>query len=75
MLNSVSRMWLVGVWFVALAVVIACSVAAGAGLSTSALVLALGVAPVGVMLLIGFGASPPTVAEILHSVNAKDDRW
>lgn len=67
MLNDVSRRWLAGgVWFGTLAAIIACSVALGASLSTSALLLVLGVAPAGVMLLVGFGAPPPTVAEILH---------
>jgi hypothetical protein len=34
----------------------------------------MGIAPVIVMLLIGAGAPPPTVAELLHAVNTKDRR-
>jgi hypothetical protein len=73
--NHVSRTWLVGgVWLAALAIIIAWSVAMGARLSTSALLLVIGVAPAIVMVLIGAGAPSPTVAEILHSVNTKDSR-
>jgi multisubunit Na+/H+ antiporter MnhG subunit len=74
MLNTVSRSWLIGGWFATLAVVVAFSVASGASLSTSALLLAIGLAPPVVMRLIGAGAPSPTVAEILHSVDAKDGR-
>lgn len=74
MLNKVSRTRLLGGWFAAVAVIVAWSVAMGASLSTSALLLVMGIAPVVVMVLIGAGAPPPTVAEILHSENAKDGR-
>ena len=75
MLNSASGMWLLGaVWFATLAVIIAGSVAIGARLSTSAFLLVIGVAPAVVVWLIAAGAPSPTVAEILHSVNAKDGR-
>ena len=50
------------------------SVALGATLTTSVVLLALGVAPVCVMLLIGFGAPPPTVAELLYAVDTNDGR-
>ena len=75
MLNDVSRTWLVGgVWFATFAVIIACSVAMGATLSTSALMLMAGVAPAVVMVLTGFREPTLTGAEILHSANAKDGR-
>ena len=75
MLNWVSRLWLVGsIWFAALVGVIATSVAMGAAVSTSALLLVLGAAPAFVMVLIRAGAPSPTVAEILHAVNADDRR-
>jgi hypothetical protein len=46
-----------------------------ARLSTTALLLVVGVAPAIIMFLIQAGAAPPTVAEILYAaVNAKDDR-
>jgi hypothetical protein len=75
MLNWVSRLWLVGsIWSVTLAGLIATSVAMGATLSTSALLFVLGVAPAVVIVLIRGGAPSPTVAEILHTVNADDRR-
>jgi hypothetical protein len=74
MLNNVSRKLLLGAWFATLAVIVAVSVAMDARLSTSMLILLMGLAPVVVMALIGAGAPSPTVAEILHSVNAKDGR-
>ena len=74
MLKSVSRTRLLGGWFAAVAVIVAWSVAMDARLSTSILLLLLGVAPVVVMVLIGPSAPSPTVAEILHSVNTKDGR-
>ena len=42
--------------------------------SRRVVLLALGVAPVCVMLLIGFGAPPPTVAELLYAVHTSDGR-
>jgi hypothetical protein len=70
MLNTASRTWLVGgVWLATLALVIAGSVAMGARISTTALLLALSVAPAGIILLIGLGAPPPTVAEVLYTVH------
>jgi hypothetical protein len=74
MLKSISPTWLLGGWCAAVAVIIAWSVAMDARLSTSALLFVIGVAPVAVMVLIRAGAPSPTVAEILHSVNAKDVR-
>ena len=75
MLNWVSRLWLVGgIWSVALTGVIAISVAKGAALSTTALLFVPVAAPAAVIVLIRAGAPPPTVAEILHSVNADNRR-
>ena len=75
MLKKVSLTRLLGGWFAAVAVIVAWSVAMDARLSTSALLLLIGVAPAVVMVLIRAGAAPsPTVAEILHAVNAKDGR-
>ncbi len=75
MLKNVTRTGLVGgVWFATLAVIVGSSVAMGATLSTSALLLAMGVLPAIIMMLLKAGAPSPTVAEILHSVDAKDGR-
>src|SRR5262249_45715168 len=74
MWKSLSPTWLLGGWFAAVAVIVAWSVALDARLSTSALLLLIGVAPAVVMVLIGPSAPAPTVAEILHSVNTTDGR-
>jgi hypothetical protein len=74
MLNTVTPTWLLGGWSVAVAVMVACGVALDARLSTVALLLAIGVGPAAVMLLIRAGAPSPTVAEILHSANREDGR-
>jgi hypothetical protein len=74
MLNTVSRVWIVGgVWSAALAGLIATSMAMGARFSTSALLFVIGAAPAAVMILIRAGAPSPSVTEILHSVNADND--
>ncbi len=76
MLNTISRSWLLGgTWLAAVAVIVASSVAIGARVSTSVLLLAVCTVPAGVVLLIGLGAPSPTVAELLYTVNnRKDDR-
>ena len=72
MVNVGLRSLIVGGWITALAAIVAISVAMQANVSTTALLLALGVAPALVMLLMAAGAPPPTVAEILHAVETKD---
>ena len=74
MLNNISRSWVIGSWCTTLAIIIAISVAIGASPSTSVLLLVMGVAPAIVMALIGGNGPSQTVAEILHSVDAKDGR-
>jgi hypothetical protein len=75
MLNAITRAWLVGgLWFATLAIIVASSVAMDAKLSTSALLLIVGVAPAIVVLLLGGLRPSPTVAEILHTVNTTDGR-
>ena len=76
MLKETSRTRLVGFWFVAVAVLIA-SLIAGVNItiSTAALLLTLCLVPPAIMLLIWHGAAPPTVAELLYTVNKqKEDR-
>jgi hypothetical protein len=74
MLNHKSRMWIVGgAWVAAMATIVAYSVAVGARLSTSALLLVICAVPMGVALLIGFGAPSPTVAELLYVVDTKKE--
>jgi hypothetical protein len=75
MLNNVIPKWLLGAWFAGVAAIVASSVRMDARISTTALLLVVGVAPAIIMFLIQAGAAPPTVAEILYAaVNAKDKR-
>jgi hypothetical protein len=68
------RSLLVG-WFAVVGILVVWSMAVDASLSTTLLLLALGVAPAIVSLLIESGAPPPTVAELLlYAVNTKDRR-
>ena len=74
MSNNESRIALIGgCWLAMVAMIVAFSVAAGASLSTSALLFVLCVMPMGVAMLIGFGAPSPTVAEVLHAVHTRTD--
>ncbi|HEV3059087.1 MAG TPA: hypothetical protein VGY48_12625 [Vicinamibacterales bacterium] len=74
MVSTAARTWLLGSgWLATLVVIVASSVAMGARLSTSAFLLVVCAVPMGVMLLIGLSAPSPTVAEILYSVNNKQD--
>jgi len=71
-MNNEARMRLLsGLWLAVVAVAVVSSMALGARLSTSALLLVLGVAPVAIGLLIGVGVPRPTVAEVLHAVNTR----
>ena len=74
MLTPVFRSWLIGGWLAVVALTVVVSVAMDAKLSTTAFLLALGVAPALVIMLIAGGASAPTVAQILHSVDTKEGR-
>jgi hypothetical protein len=74
MLKGNSQMWLLGGWFLAVAFIVAWSVGLNARLSTTALLLAIGLAPAVVMLILRAGAPSPSVAEILRAVDAKGGR-
>ena len=71
MLKEISRTRLVGFWFVAVAVIIAWVVATGVhiAISTTALLLTMCLVPPAIVLLVWRGAPPPTVGELLYSVN------
>ncbi len=74
MLNVAFRSpWLIGAWFAAVALIVAASMAMGANLSTTALLIALGIAPAIVVALLAHGEPAPSVAQILYSVE-KDGR-
>ena len=69
-----SAAWLLVGWLLAVALIVAWSVAVDATLATSALLCVVGAAPPIVAVLIGLGGPSPTVAEILHSVHSEDGR-
>jgi hypothetical protein len=76
MLNVVFKSpWLiVGPWIAALAVTVAASTAMGANLSTTALLLALGIAPAIVIALLANGEPSRSVAQVLYAVETNDGR-
>ena len=75
MLNKGFRVsWLTGGWMAVVAIIVAMSMAMGAKISTTALLLALGVAPGIVIALLAQSAPSPSVADILHSVEKNDRR-
>ena len=75
MLKEISRNRLVGLWFAAVAVVVAAVVAMGVDVarSTSALLLTLAFVPPGIMLVL-WRAPAPTVGEILYAANTAKER-
>ena len=74
MMTLVSRNALIGGWCAMVAVLLAFSVVMGASVSTSALLLALGLAGPVIIVLIGGGAPSQTVAEMIRSTDTKSDR-
>lgn len=75
MSHNVIPKWLLGAWFAAVAAVVASSLTMDARLSTSVLLLVVGVAPAVIMYLIQAGAAAPTVAEILYAAtHTREDR-
>ena len=65
---------LITAWGVSVMLIVAGSVAVGAHLSTTAILLVLGIAPAIVVAMLAHGQPSPSVAQILNSVEAKDDR-
>jgi len=72
MLKNISRARVIGLWLAAVAVLTTALVTfdAKAAISFAPLLLTLALGPPAVLLLVWRGAPPPTVAELLHSVNA-----
>jgi UPF0716 family protein affecting phage T7 exclusion len=71
MLNDMTRNRLVGLWFAAVAVVIASVVAIGVnvGVSTTALLLMLSLVPPGIILALWRSGPRQTIGEILYTAN------
>ena len=67
--------WLiVGPWIAALALTVAASTAMGANLSTTALLLAFGLAPAIVIARLAHRELSPSVAQVRYAVETKDRR-
>ena len=71
MVKGISRTRLMGFWFVAVSIMIASVRATGADIpiNTATLLLAVCLMPPAVVLLVWRGGPPPTISEILYSVN------
>lgn len=76
MLKSLSHARVIVAWAVVVSIALAGSLVAGAAASPSTwvLLLCLCLAPPVLSLVIWRGAPPATVAEILHTANAHEDR-
>jgi hypothetical protein len=76
MLRNTNRNRLVGLWFAAVAVLIASVVVMGVnvGATTTALLLTLSLVPPGIIVALWPRAVPQTVGEILYAVNTRTER-
>jgi len=74
MLKGISRTRLVSVWFLAVAVIVAWVVASGVNIaiSSAALFLTMCLVPPAIVLLV-WRSAPPTVGEVLYSVNQQKE--
>jgi hypothetical protein len=76
MFESIERQTAIAVWLAALVTIAGIGALSGVSITVGAsmLWLAACVVPPAVTLMVWRGAPPPTVAEILHSVDRRDDR-
>ena len=76
MVKGITRNRLVGLWFAAVAVIIATVIVTGVhvGVATTALLLALSLVPPGIILALWPAGPPPTIGEILYATNTRGDR-
>ena len=76
MLKNLSRERVIVAWFVVVVMAFAGALMVGATATPSTWILfvCLGLAPPALSLVIWRGAPPPTVAEILHTASAREDR-
>jgi hypothetical protein len=79
MVNAALRSsWLIVAWLFAVTMIVAASMAMGANLSTTAVLLALGIAPVIVIGLLAHPEPAPSVAQMLRSGDrqtGRDGTW
>ncbi len=74
LLNTLLGSWVIASWIATLALIAAISVAVDASVSTTVLLLVLGVTPAIVIAVLAGSAPSPTVAEILYRVHTKNGR-
>ena len=74
MVNTARGSRVIAVWAAAVVIIAALTVAMHASLSTTALVVAVGLSPAVMVMVLSTGAAAPTVAEILHPVHTKEGR-
>jgi hypothetical protein len=76
MVKGITRNRLVGLWFAAVAVIIATVIVTGVhvGVATTALLLALSLVPPGIILALWPAGPSPTIAEILYAANTRGNR-
>ena len=74
MVNTTLRSRLAAAWAAAVVIIAAFSVAMNASVSTTTLVVAIGLSPAIIAIVLSNGAAAPTVAEILHSVHTKEGK-
>jgi len=75
MLKNITRNRLVGLWFAAVAVIVATVVAMGVhvGVGTTVLLLTLSLVPPGIIFALWPGAPPPTIGEVLYPANTRTE--
>lgn len=72
MVNAAFRSWLIVTWLLAMTMVFGAGMAMGASLSTTAVLLALGIAPVIVVVMLAHPEPSLSVAQMLRSDQGKD---
>jgi fatty acid desaturase len=72
--NPIRPQLVIGIWLAALTAIVALSVALGAGWSTTALLVAMSAAPMGIARLLGFGGGRSmTTHELLHAIDNQNE--
>jgi hypothetical protein len=75
MLKHITRNRLIGCWFAAVALFAATVIALGVnvGVSTSALLLTLSLAPPGILLALWRGTPPSTIGDVLYATSGRTE--
>ena len=72
--NAALRWWLIAVWLALVGAGVAATVVMRANMSTTFFVLAMGVSPASLVVILWDSAPRPTVAEILYAAHTKEGR-